>query len=233
MAKRLGIERLLHRKPHQLSGGERQRVALGRALVREPAVFLLDEPLSRLDARLAGELRSELRRVFRELGIPVLYVTHNQREALALADRIAVMDSGQILQIGKPPEIYRRPANLFVANFVGELPINVLPLVGQLANHSGVPGSSEVLGIRPEDLSVAKQHDSSDSITLRATVRDLEWLGDRMLVYLETCDFGSVSLTACCEASVNFQAGEQVEVSFELANAMFFDSAQRRVETSR
>ena len=232
VAQRLGIERLLDRKPHQLSGGERQRVALGRALVREPAVFLLDEPLSRLDARLAGELRAELRREFRELGIPVLYVTHNQREAFALADRIAVMNDGEILQIGEPSEIYRRPANRFVANFAGELPINFLPRINQ-EHFLAVPDSAEMIGIRSEHLNLAEQFDdSSDSINLRATVRDIEWLGDRALVRIDAYEIDALSLTACCEASVGFQVGQQVEARFDRADAMFFDSAGKRVEAS-
>lgn len=240
VANRLGIEKLLDRKPHQLSGGERQRVALGRAMVREPAVFLLDEPLSRLDARLAGELRSELRRVFRELGKPVLYVTHNQREAMALADRLAVMNDGKIIQAGSPSEIYRCPASLFVANFVGDVPVNVLSqnvwqaAFGCLAeDKSGVPGSAETIGVRPEHLKVTKEQDRpSGFIGLQATVRDLEWLGDHALVHMDACEFGRQSLTARCEATTDFRPGDQVEASFELEMAMFFDSSGNRIEAN-
>lgn len=126
-AKRLGIEHLLDRKPHQLSGGERQRVALGRAIVREPAAFLLDEPLSNLDANLRQQLRSELKRIHRDLKVTTIYVTHDQVEAMTLADRVAVMKDGEILQVGSPLEIYQQPANLFVAQFFGSVPINLCP----------------------------------------------------------------------------------------------------------
>ena len=124
-AKRLGIEHLLDRKPHQLSGGERQRVALGRAIVREPAAFLLDEPLSNLDAKLRQQMRSELKRIHRDLNVTTIYVTHDQVEAMTLADRVAVMNDGEILQVGSPLEIYQQPANLFVAQFFGTVPINL------------------------------------------------------------------------------------------------------------
>ena len=126
-AKRLGIEHLLDRKPHQLSGGERQRVALGRAIVREPAAFLLDEPLSNLDAKLRQQMRSELKRIHRDLNVTTIYVTHDQVEAMTLADRVAVMNDGEILQVGSPLEIYQQPANLFVAQFFGTAPINLCP----------------------------------------------------------------------------------------------------------
>ncbi len=125
-ARRLGIEHLLDRKPHQLSGGERQRVALGRAIVRNPAVFLFDEPLSSLDAKLRQQLRVELRRLHRELQATMIYVTHDQAEAMTLGDRVAVMSEGKILQVGQPLEVYQRPANLFVAQLIGNVPINLV-----------------------------------------------------------------------------------------------------------
>ena len=124
-ASRLGIQHLLDRKPHQLSGGERQRVALGRAIVRKPAAFLFDEPLSNLDAKLRQQMRSELKRLHRDLQATMIYVTHDQVEAMTLGDRVAVMNDGKVLQIGKPLEIYQQPANLFVAMFIGSVPINL------------------------------------------------------------------------------------------------------------
>jgi multiple sugar transport system ATP-binding protein len=124
-AKRLGIEHLLDRKPYQLSGGERQRVALGRAIVREPAAFLFDEPLSNLDAKLRQQLRIELKRLHRDLNATMIYVTHDQVEAMTLGDRVAVMNEGKILQVGSPLELYQQPANLFVAKFIGNTPINL------------------------------------------------------------------------------------------------------------
>ena len=124
-ALRLGIEHLLDRKPHQLSGGERQRVALGRAIVRNPAAFLFDEPLSNLDAKLRQQLRIELKRLHSDLKATMIYVTHDQVEAMTLGDRVAIMNEGEILQVGGPLEIYQRPANLFVAKFMGNSPINL------------------------------------------------------------------------------------------------------------
>ena len=124
-ASRLSIEHLLDRKPHQLSGGERQRVALGRAIVRNPAVFLLDEPLSNLDANLRQQLRVELKRLHRQMQTTMVYVTHDQVEALTLGDRVAVMNGGRIQQVGRPLEIYQQPANLFVARFIGNVPMNL------------------------------------------------------------------------------------------------------------
>lgn len=126
-ATRLGIEHLLDRRPHQLSGGERQRVALGRAIVRNPAVFLFDEPLSNLDANLRQQMRVELKRLHRELNATMIYVTHDQVEAMTLGDRVAVMSDGKILQVGGPLEIYQHPANLFTAKFIGNVPINLCP----------------------------------------------------------------------------------------------------------
>ena len=125
-ADRLAITKLLDRKPYQLSGGERQRVALGRAIVRDPAVFLFDEPLSNLDAKLRQQMRVELKRIHGDLKTTMIYVTHDQVEAMTLGDRIAVMRDGRVLQIGKPLEVYRRPANLFVAKFIGNTPTNIV-----------------------------------------------------------------------------------------------------------
>lgn len=125
-ADRLAISHLLDRKPYQLSGGERQRVALGRAIVREPAVFLFDEPLSNLDAKLRQQMRVELKRIHGDLNTTMIYVTHDQVEAMTLGDRIAVMRDGSVLQIGRPLDVYQRPANLFVAKFIGNLPTNVV-----------------------------------------------------------------------------------------------------------
>ena len=125
-ADRLAISQLLDRKPYQLSGGERQRVALGRAIVRDPAVFLFDEPLSNLDAKLRQQMRVELKRIHGDLNTTMIYVTHDQVEAMTLGDRIAVMRDGRVLQIGKPLDVYRRPANLFVAKFIGNTPTNVV-----------------------------------------------------------------------------------------------------------
>ncbi len=229
VARRLGIERLLDRKPHQLSGGERQRVALGRSMIRDPAAFLLDEPLSRLDARLADELRIELKQVFRDLGKPVLYVTHDQREAMALADRMAVMDRGKIVQVGKPLEIYQRPANLFVANFVGAVPLNVLS--GADAQKFA-PAGIESIGFRAEHLKLEAGHVSGSGrrVNFRAKVREVERLGDHALVYIDAGEFGGASLIARCAPEVNLHSGDDVEASVEEEALMWFDALGSRIE---
>ena len=169
----LGITELLDRRPWQLSGGQRQRVALGRSIVREPAVFLMDEPLSNLDVALRVSMRGELKRLHQELGRTFVYVTHDQAEALALSDLVAVMDRGRLQQLGSPDEIYERPANIFVAAFVGSPAMNLLrgrilledgaaffegpacrwPLEGAPA----APGREVTLGVRPEDLVIGEQ----------------------------------------------------------------------------
>jgi sn-glycerol 3-phosphate transport system ATP-binding protein len=160
----LGLDELLKRRPAQLSGGQRQRVAMGRALVREPSVFLLDEPLSNLDAKLRVQMRAELKRLHQKLGITTFYVTHDQVEAMTLADRIVVMSAGETLQIGPPQEIYARPVNLFVAGFIGSPAMNLLRgkaagsrvTAGDLAfERPGVPDGEVVVGIRPESLAPA------------------------------------------------------------------------------
>jgi ABC-type sugar transport system ATPase subunit len=153
-ARRLSIEHLLDRKPHQLSGGERQRVALGRAIVRNPAAFLLDEPLSNLDAKLRQQLRVELKRLHRELQATMIYVTHDQVEAMTLGDRVAVMNEGKILQVGRPLEVYRRPANLFVAQFLGSVPINLVSgTVEPIERDSSSGSGGERLRFRADSLS--------------------------------------------------------------------------------
>ena len=160
----LGIGHLLKRKPRQLSGGERQRVALARALVREPAVFLLDEPLSNLDAKLRASARDELKTFQRRIGVTTLYVTHDQVEAMGLGDRIAVMNEGRIRQIGTPPEIYSDPVDTFVATFVGSPPMNLIR-------------RDEVLvGFRPEAMLPAS-HASGDGLSLKVDVTRVEYLG--------------------------------------------------------
>ena len=157
----LSLDELLKRRPAQLSGGQRQRVAMGRALVREPKVFLLDEPLSNLDAKLRVQMRAELKRLHQRLGITTIYVTHDQVEAMTLADRIVVMSAGKALQIGPPQEVFRSPANMFVAGFIGSPAMNLIRgmaaggqvVAGDLAfRRAGVPAGEVVVGVRPESL---------------------------------------------------------------------------------
>ena len=200
----LDIERYLDRKPRELSGGERQRVALGRALVREPSVFLFDEPLSNLDARLRVQTRAEIKRLHQRVKATMIYVTHDQVEAMTLGDRIAVLRAGELQQVATPEALYHEPANAFVAGFIGSPPINLVPAVisgnGLLALevagfHTPVPaplgekllpfrGQRVLVGIRPEDLIRGSTSDAK--FRLRGTVEVSEPLGNETLVYWRT-----------------------------------------------
>ncbi|MEV6411690.1 ABC transporter ATP-binding protein [Kribbella sp. NPDC051718] len=201
----LSLQGLLERRPGQLSGGQQQRVALARAIASEGKVLLLDEPLSNLDARLRLEARTFLKKLQRDLGITTVFVTHDQAEALALADRIAVMQSGKLRQLGTPREVFARPANTFVANFIGSTPMNLLPGVvsaggsvslagGSLpAATSAVPTGAEVtVGIRPEYLTLSTGDVSGPSI--RGSVVVAENLGTMSLVSVE-CDGVLIGVT--------------------------------------
>jgi len=207
-ARLLGIEHLLDRKPRQLSGGQRQRVAVGRAIVRRPKAFLFDEPLSNLDARLRVEMRAELKALHQRLGTTTIYVTHDQEEAMTLGDRVVVMCAGVVQQVGAPLEVYRRPANRFVAGFLGMPPMNFIDVVvqrdggggawlveeggvrlslpGALAASQAVPeGRRFVLGIRPEALSVAgATARPADTAPIDLELQVVEPLGDRMDLFL-------------------------------------------------
>ncbi|BCH25970.1 ABC transporter ATP-binding protein [Mesorhizobium sp. L-8-10] len=170
-ARMFGIESFLHRKPRQLSGGERQRVALARAVVREPVVFLLDEPLSNLDAKLRNSARDELKQLQRTLGTTTIYVTHDQAEAMGLGDRIAVLNSGKVMQVGTPQEIYGRPANTFVATFIGSPPMNL------------VEDGDTWLGFRPEAFLPRGVEREDDAVAMPLQVTRVEYLGADRLVY--------------------------------------------------
>jgi sn-glycerol 3-phosphate transport system ATP-binding protein len=187
----LGLDDLLKRRPAQLSGGQRQRVAMGRALVREPLAFLLDEPLSNLDAKLRVQMRAELKRIHHRLGITTIYVTHDQVEAMTLGDRIVVMSAGEVQQIGKPHDVYRHPANLFVAGFIGSPPMNLVRgraeggrvVAGDLSfERAGVPDGEVAVGFRPEALTLAA--DGVPSLSFAVDV--VEPLGDEVVVHGST-----------------------------------------------
>ena len=192
-ARMLDIEPLLDRRPAEMSGGQRQRVALGRALVRQPVLFLMDEPLSNLDAKLRAQMRVEIVELQRRFAITMVYVTHDQAEAMTMADRIAVMMDGEILQLGSPKELYGRPRSRAVAEFIGSPKINILPgriASGGLIDAAGwsparVTGIAEGaridLGIRPEDLEIVRPDHPA---ALRARVRTVEFLGSELLLNL-------------------------------------------------
>ena len=198
----LQLEGLERRRPAQLSGGQRQRVALARALLRQPRLMLLDEPMSNLDAQLRDQLRPELRALLHRAGHPVIHVTHDQQEAMGLADRIAVLEGGVLQQVGTPQELYHRPANLFVARFLGRPGINLL------TGEAGVQ-----LGIRPEQLRLV------ESGGLPARLLRREWQGSQQLLWLDT-NRGELLLLA--EASLS--PGEQLQVSWRPEDELRFSS---------
>jgi multiple sugar transport system ATP-binding protein len=217
----LGIEPLLAKRPRQMSGGERQRVALGRALVRQPQVFLFDEPLSNLDAKLRVQMRREIARLHQQLGTTMIYVTHDQVEAMTLGDRIAVLNRGAMQQVDSPTQLYQRPGNSFVAGFIGTPPMNLLPgvLTGSSVQVSGtewnvrLPGGAArannsvpvVLGIRPEDLHQGEQRTDGPQNLVTARVELVELLGGEVLVHLSR---GPVELTARLPAPYRGDGGE-------------------------
>jgi ABC-type sugar transport system ATPase subunit len=190
VSRMLGLEDHLKRRPGQLSGGQRQRVAMGRALVREPDVFLLDEPLSNLDAKLRVQMRSELKRLQARLGVTTIYVTHDQVEAITLGERIAVLSDGVLQQVGRPQDVYDHPDNVFVASFIGSPPMNLLKgratsgrvAVGDLEfDHPQAPDGDVLVGIRPEGLRPVGQGHSGPGLEVQVEV--VEPLGDEVLVH--------------------------------------------------
>lgn len=209
----VGCAHLLDRRPGQLSGGERQRIALARALVREPDVFLLDEPLSNLDAELRVETRSELKALHGRVGGTMLHVTHDQVEALVLGDRIAVLRDGRIEQVGTPDEIWGTPATTFVARFVGSPPMNLLPADGPLP---GFAGEGHLIGIRPAALSLA----AVDGVA--AVVERVEVVGEDAHVYLL---LDGHPIVARVPAADRPSAGDTVRVAVRRADVHAFDAA--------
>ncbi len=248
-AKALGLEKMLERNPQALSGGQRQRVALGRAIVRNPKVFLFDEPLSNLDAKMRVQMRSEISRLHAELGSTMIYVTHDQVEAMTMGDRICVMRDGLIMQIADPLTLYRQPQNMFAAGFIGSPPMNLLegtvqrrdgglffvqssetngldlPLKGRLEALAEKYIDKElVFGIRPEHIS----NESIDGLSAAATlaVETSEPMGSESLVYFKA---GSGSLIARIQGDHIFHLGEKVAVQLDLDKVTLFDPSTENV----
>ena len=211
MAEMLELAELLGRKPGQLSGGQRQRVAMGRALIREPVAFLLDEPLSNLDAKLRTELRAELKRLHARLGTTMVYVTHDQIEAMTLGDRIAVMNRGRLQQVGTPDEIYRTPCNLFVARFVGSPAMNILPgpVVGR--------GPEVTAGVRPEAMQRAA--DVEGGIPLEVVAEVVEPLGSDVFVHGRA---GADEVVARLPGNVHVSPGDRIPLTVDPADLHLF-----------
>jgi ABC-type sugar transport system ATPase subunit len=222
-AEMLGLEKLLDRRPAQLSGGQRQRVAMGRAVVRRPKVFLFDEPLSNLDAALRGQMRVELMRLHQRLAATMVYVTHDQVEAMTLADRIAVLNAGALMQVGAPSELYTRPANLFVAKFIGTPEMNVIDARAAEACRltAALPRRVASVGVRAEDLRLAPGG-------VGAQVDVVEHLGAEALVHLRV---EMIELTARVEAQAVPRSGERVQVAIDPARLHLFDAQGARVDT--
>ncbi len=229
-ARALGLEQVLARRPAQLSGGQRQRVALGRAIVREPKVFLFDEPLSNLDAKLRVETRAELARLHRRLGATVVYVTHDQEEAMTLGWRVAVMRDGLLQQVSPPMELYRRPLNQFVAGFVGSPEMNFLPgeTLGAVAPNGRAAGLT--LGVRPHDIRVVAQGTGD----IDAQVDVVEPLGSELLVYLKPelpPQPAPLPLKVVAPPELPIEEDHTVGIAFDRARLHWFDrETGRRVE---
>ena len=235
-ARLLRIDHLLSRRVSNLSGGDRQRVALGRAIVRRPKAFLMDEPLGALDAELRSLMCEELRDLHERIGATTIYVTHDQLEAMSMADRIAVMNQGVVEQIGTPQEIYDLPASMFVADFVGSPPMNLIPFEGNLRPSDrsvrlggasvGIPEAREgaaseslVLGVRPEHVSLA------DSAPIRGRVFGAEYLGTTQIV---TVDIDRGQIKARLPSSLPVRLGETVGLAFKSETLLVFDPATGR-----
>jgi len=238
----LGIEALLERKPRQLSGGQRQRVAVGRAIVRHPQVFLFDEPLSNLDAKLRVQMRVELKRLHARLEATAIYVTHDQVEAMTLGDRVVVMKDGLVQQVGEPLELYGRPANKFVAGFIGSPAMNFVDVTISSANGAlwaeapglriAIPGHRSeslrahagrrvTLGIRPEALRPANNADPSEYI-FDSTVEVVEPLGNEILLDVRA---GSHLMVARVDPGIRLKVRDAVRLSADPERLHFFDSA--------
>jgi multiple sugar transport system ATP-binding protein len=218
----LGLAELLDRKPAQLSGGQRQRVAMGRALSREPIVFLLDEPLSNLDAKLRAELRAELKQLHTRLGTTMIFVTHDQVEAMTLGERIAVLDRGRLQQVGRPDEVYSRPRNLFVASFVGSPAMNILP-----GPALGRPAEL-VVGVRPESL--RPREEVADGLALPLAAEVVEPLGSDVFVHGQAA---GTTVIARLPGSARVSPGERLDLAVAAGDLHLFDAESgERVERS-
>ena len=251
-AEMLGLTPLLQRKPHALSGGQRQRVALGRAIVRDPKVFLLDEPLSNLDAALRVSTRGELIKQHRRLGTTMIYVTHDQVEAMTMGSRICIMNQGRVVQVGPPLEVYRRPADTFVARFLGSPGMNLIEsaLVESAAGRAVRVGRTElplersllpdlavgqriIFGIRPEDLYEPGEHPPGlRTHGLPAEVMAIEPLGAETLLILDLAGAPG-EVVARVGRDARARVGERIEIRVDLSAVRFFDVATTRALPQR
>ena len=243
-AKILDLEKLLDRKPKALSGGQRQRVAMGRAIVRNPKVFLMDEPLSNLDAKLRVQMRIEISKIHQRLGATIIYVTHDQTEAMTLGTRIVVMKDGVVQQVDTPQNLYQKPGNLFVAGFMGSPQMNFLDaqiaekggdLIAKVGEYDivipaakakvlkdgGYVGKTVVLGIRPEDIHDSQMFiEASPSAPMNSVVKVYELLGAEVFLYF---DVNGTQVTARVDPRTNSKTGDTIKFAFDMEKSHFFD----------
>ena len=251
-ARILDLEKLLDRKPKALSGGQRQRVAMGRAIVRDPKVFLMDEPLSNLDAKLRGQMRIEISKLHQRLGTTIIYVTHDQTEAMTLGTRIVVMKDGVIQQVDTPQNLYEKPQNLFVAGFMGSPQMNFLDAVVRIngtavtlevAGQSiplppakakklidgGYNGKTVVMGIRPEDVYDSEMFIETAKCVFSSTIKVYELLGAEVFLYF---DLGEFPMTARVDPRSNARPGDTVRFAFDVEKIHVFDKETEQVITN-
>ena len=249
-ARILDLEKLLDRKPKALSGGQRQRVAMGRAIVRNPKVFLMDEPLSNLDAKLRVQMRIEISKIHQRLGATIIYVTHDQTEAMTLGTRIVVMKDGVVQQVDTPQHLYEQPGNLFVAGFMGSPQMNFLDaqiaekggdLIAKVGEYDvvipaakakvlkdgGYVGKTVVLGIRPEDIHDSQMFiEASPSVPMTSTVKVYELLGAEVFLYF---DVNGTQVTARVDPRTNSKTGDTIKFAFDMEKSHFFDKETEHV----
>jgi multiple sugar transport system ATP-binding protein len=241
VAEMMDIDELLDRRPADLSGGQQQRVALGRAIVRDPEGFLMDEPLSNLDAKLRAEMRTYLQQLQDDIDVTTIYVTHDQTEAMTMGDKIAILNDGRLQQFGTPADCYHRPENAFVAEFLGEPPINMFEMrvdggslrAGKYEREMSAEVRNElsdgkvIVGVRPEDLNISASSET-DGSTVQGSVLVVEHLGKESNVHLEVGDLDT-ELTIIVEGKPSFEAGDAVEVRIPESAMHFFDSSTGEV----
>jgi multiple sugar transport system ATP-binding protein len=257
IARLLNIDNLLDRKPKEISGGQMQRVALGRALVREPKIFLMDEPLSNLDAKLRTEMRVEIKKLQEKVGITTLYITHDQAEAMSMADNVGIMDSGKLLQLDSPQKVYTEPANRFVASFIGVPPMNfikfkiikegslflkfddnnsyqqdkrsVIKIPDTLAeNLENITGEIIYLGIRPKDIILLKDDDDFDGLRLKGETTYVELLGDDSIAEVRLGD-SSLKISNVTSRSVIPIVGKETTIGIRYDTIRLFASSGERI----
>ena len=260
IANLLNISNLLKRKPKEISGGQMQRVALGRALVREPKVFLMDEPLSNLDAKLRTEMRVEIKKLQKKVAITTLYITHDQAEAMSMADNVAIMDAGKMLQLGTPQKVYNEPANQFVGSFIGNPPMNFLrfkivkeeSMFLKLDNENSYEHDSKslieapavlaaniettrhetiILGIRPEDITVLRNNEEFDGLKLMGEVTYIELFGDDSIAELKLGQ-GSIKISNVAAQIDNLIIGKEAVMGIKYSKLYLFKNSGKRMNSS-